>query len=75
VTPRTRPALALVPDQPDQVPRKVRFEQANSGVKFSWPGGGVVQAHFAHRGVQVTITRRLLGDLLDELENLFAPDG
>jgi hypothetical protein len=75
MTPRTRPALAAVPDQPDQVPRKVRFEQAHPGVKFSYPGGGMVQARFEHRGALVTITRPLLGDLLDELENLFGEAG
>ena len=72
--PRTRPALAVVPDQPDQVPRKVRFEQAHPGVTFSYVGG-MAQAHFEYRGVLMTITRPLLRDLLDELENLFPSAG
>ena len=65
MTPGTRPALSLVPDEPDQVPRLERFRAAHSEVVVllrgpmptAWVGGR-------------KIVRQTLRVLLDELEEM-----
>jgi hypothetical protein len=69
VTPRTRPALSLAPDEPDQVPRLERFRVAHPEVMIllrgarprAWAGGRKIE-------------RQTLRSLLDDLEEIFPPD-
>jgi hypothetical protein len=73
VTPR-RPYLSMRPGEQAQVRRRLAFEAAHPEVQFASPGG-MAQAHLTHGNKQVTITRPLMADLLDELDRLFPPDG
>ena len=67
--PGNRPALSLVPDEPDQVPRLEQFRAVHPEVVVllkgpmptAWVGGR-------------KIVRRTLRDLLDELEEMFPPE-
>jgi len=62
----TRPALGLVPDEPDQVPRLERFRAAHPEVIILLRGA-VPTAHVGEQKIQRPTLRELL-DALDELD-------
>jgi hypothetical protein len=69
VTGTARPALSLVPDEPDQVPRLERFRTAHPEVVILLKGP-MPRAWVGRRKIE----RHTLRDLLDELEEIFPPD-
>ena len=66
MTPRTRPALSLAPDEPDQVPRLEQFRAAHPEVIILLKGA-MPRAWVGGR----KIVRQTLRSLLDDLEEIF----
>ena len=64
-----RPALSLVPDEEDQVPRLARFRAANPEVVILLQGA-MPKAWVGSRKIDCPTLR----GLLDELEEIFPPD-
>jgi hypothetical protein len=69
VKPANRPALSLVPDEPDQVPRLERFRAEHPEVVILLKGP-MPRAWVGRRKIE----RHTLRGLLDELEEIFPPD-
>ncbi len=69
MTGTARPALSLVPDEPDQVPRLERFCAENPEVIILLRGA-MPKAWVDRR----KIARHTLRDLLDELDEIFPAD-
>ncbi len=67
-----RPALQVVPDQSDQVPRLRRFCAAHPGVAIT-AGHGCWQARVQAAGKDTVISRYTLRELLDKLDELTGP--
>ena len=67
--PGDRPALSLVPDEQDQVPRLERFRAAHPEVVILLRGA-LPRAWVGSRKIE----RSTLRGLLDELEEIFPPD-
>lgn len=65
----TRPALRLVPDEPDQVMRLARFREANPRVVIG-AGRGWWQAVIPEANGEQVITRYTLRELLNKLDEL-----
>jgi len=68
---RARPALSVVPDDADQVPRLSRFRQAHPRIAIH-AGFGYWQAQIPQPAGEQIITRYQLKDLLDKLDALTA---
>ncbi len=66
MTGTARPALSLVPDEPDQVPRLERFRAEHPEVIILLRGA--MPKAWVHRR---KIARHTLRDLLDELDEIF----
>ena len=64
-----RPALRLVPDEPDQVMRLARFREAHPCVVIG-AGRGWWQAIIPEVDGEQVITRYTLHELLDKLDEL-----
>lgn len=64
-----RPALRLVPDEPDQVMRLARFREAHPGVVIG-AGRGWWQAVIPEANGEQVITRYTLHELLDRLDEM-----
>ena len=71
---RARPALSLVPDDADQVPRLSQFRQAHPGIAIH-AGSGYWQAQIPQPAGEQIITRYRLRELLDMLDTLTGPPG
>jgi hypothetical protein len=69
VKPGNRPALSLVPDEPDQVPRLERFRAAHPEVIILLRGA-LPRAWVGSRKIE----RSTLRVLLDDLEEIFPAD-
>jgi len=69
VTPGSRAALSLVPDEEDQMPRLERFRAAHPERVILLPGTRP-RAWVGGRNIE----RPTLRGLLDELEGIFPPD-
>ncbi len=67
---RIRSGLRLVPDELDQVIRLARFRAAHPDVIIGEGGFGTWQARIPERSGETVITRYLLVELLDKLEEL-----
>jgi hypothetical protein len=67
----TRPALWTVPNEPDQVPRLRRFRDEHPGVTVR-PGTGYWQAFIPEPNGETVLTRYLLRELLDKLDEVLA---
>jgi hypothetical protein len=64
----TRPALSLVADEPDQMPRLRAFREQHPRIVIGTLGvGGAWQARIPQEHGEIVITRYLLGELLDKL--------
>ena len=61
--------MTRAPFEPGIAGRRLAFEAAHPEVEFARPGG-MAQAHLTHGDKQVTITRPLMADLLNELDDL-----
>jgi hypothetical protein len=72
VTGPVRPALRLVPGEPDQVPRLAAFREAHPDVMIS-AGTGWWQAVIPEPDGERVITRYWLKALLDSLDELTGP--
>lgn len=66
----TRPALRMVPDEPDQVVRLQRYRAAHPGVSVAAGQFGTWQALIPEPNGETVITRHRLCDLLDKLDEL-----
>lgn len=66
-----RPALRPVPDEPDQVPRLIRFREAHPSVSIG-AGKGWWQAQIPEPKGETVITRYTLRELLDKFDELLA---
>ena len=67
-----RPALRLVPDEPDQVPRLQEFRATHPEVIIGEGEFGTWQARIPEPNGETVMTRHLLRELLDKLESLDA---
>jgi hypothetical protein len=67
-----RPALRLVPDEPDQVPRLQEFRVAHPEVIIGEGEFGTWQARIPEPNGETVMTRQLLRELLDKLDFLDA---
>jgi hypothetical protein len=65
----TCPALRMVPDEPDQVPRLARFREAHPGAVIR-AGDGWWQAIIPEADGERVVTRYTLRELLDKLDEL-----
>ncbi len=65
-----RPALRLVPDEPDQVPRLAAFRAAHPDVIIGEFGFGAWQARIPEPAGETVTTRYTLRELLDKLDEL-----
>ena len=70
MTGRAQPALWLVPDEPDQVPRLERFRVAHPGVVIGEFVRGCWQAWIPESAGGTVVTRYSLRQLLDRLAEL-----
>jgi hypothetical protein len=77
-----RAALSLVPDEPDQAPRLERFRTAHPEVVFVPPATphdrwrAVVRSGLIRGdGTRTTLGSWDLADLMDQLEEIYPPDG
>lgn len=70
-----RPALRLVPDEPDQVLRLQEFRATHPEVIIGEGEFGTWQARIPEPNGETVITRHLLRELLDKIESLDAADG
>ena len=66
----TRPALGLVPDEPDQVLRLRDFRAAHPDVIIGPGGFGTWQARIPEENGETVATRYTLRELLDKLDEL-----
>ena len=66
----TRPALRLVPDEPDQVFRLQEFRAAHPDVILGKGEFGTWQARIPHRSGETVTIRYTLRELLDRLGEL-----
>jgi len=62
-----RPALRLVPDEPDQVPRLARFRQDHPAVIIGTGEFGTWHARIPEPAGETVVVRHGLRDLLDRL--------
>ena len=65
-----RPALGLVPDEPDQVPRLLAFRKAHPDVIIGDGGFGTWQARIPAPNGETVVTRYRLVELLDRLDEV-----
>jgi hypothetical protein len=76
MTPRTRPALSLLRSEPDQVPRLRAFREQHPRVVIGTLGpAGAWQARIPEENGETVVTRYLLKDLLDRLDELLGEPG
>ena len=68
----TRPALRMVPDEPDQVFRLQEFRAAHPDVILGKGEFGTWQARIPHRSGETVTIRYTLRELLDRLGELLA---
>jgi hypothetical protein len=66
----SRPALSLVPDEPDQVMRLARFRTEHPAVIIGDGGFGTWQARIPRENGETVTTRYTLRELLDKLGEL-----
>ena len=64
------PALGLAPDEPDQVLRLGRFREEHPDVIIGDGGFGTWQARIPELDGETIITRYILRELLDKLDEL-----
>ena len=69
-----RPALSLVPDEPDRSLRLNRFRAQHPGIAIR-AGLGYWQALLPERAGETVVTRYQLRELLDELDALTSQPG
>jgi len=67
---RVRPALRMVADEPDQVPRLLRFREQHPDVIIGAGEFGTWQARIPEENGESVITRYILRELLDKLDEL-----
>lgn len=67
--------LRLVPDEPDQVARLIRFRAAHPDVILGDGGFGTWQARIPELCGETVITRHTLRELLDKLTELTGEHG
>jgi hypothetical protein len=65
--------LGLAPKEPDQVIRLHRFRQDHPAVIIGDGGFGTFQALIPEENGETVITRYILRELLDKLDDLFRP--
>jgi hypothetical protein len=67
-----RSGLRLVPDELDQVVRLARFRERHPDVIVGDGGFGTIQARIPEPAGETVITRYILKELLDKLEELLS---
>ena len=67
--------LGLAPEEPDQVIRLQHFRQDHPEVVIGDGGFGTMQARIPEPNGEVVITRYILRELLDKLDDLLKPPG
>jgi len=70
-----RPALRLLPDEPDQVLRLARFREQHPDVIIGDGGFGTWQALIPEENGETVTTRYTLRELLDRLDEILLPRG
>jgi hypothetical protein len=65
----TRPALRTIPDEPGQAARLRRFRDEHPGISVR-PGTGYWQACIPEANGETVLTRYLLRDLLDKVDDV-----
>ena len=66
----TAPSLGIAPDEPDQAQRLSRFRKDHPDVIIGDGGFGTWQARIPESHGETVITRYILRDLLDKLDEL-----